>query len=126
MKNMIIANGIVVGTFVTENEKWECMYDYLNAFHLNKAIFEIRTEIAKKFRSYSQENCAMELYRTEINHIFRSWCRGMLSEMELEKCKLEIRRAWFTEFTKKNHVNNIAMLTAEMLAEKATDLKEEK
>ena len=61
MAGYIIANGIVIGVFENENEKWKCMYNYLNVFHLNKANFEIRTETLKEFRSYSQEDCAIEM-----------------------------------------------------------------
>ena len=125
MTGFIIANGIVVGAFESEIEKWKCIYNYLHTFHLRESEFEIRTETHNEFCFCTKAECMMEIYRTEIFNITRSWQRGLISERELEKAKLEIRKKWFSEFTRQNLTNNISMLTAEMLAEKSMELSED-
>lgn len=120
---IIIANGIVAGTFENEIAKVTAMYNYMNTYGIESATFEIRTENGGQIETISKERVTYDLYRAEIREINKSFRRGFITEKEMEVAKNDIRKHWLRGFHAMGYMNNLMWMTSEILTERDQELE---
>lgn len=117
---IIICNGIIAGTYSTEEQKFDVLNDYMSLYGLEHTAFECRTETHQICVGVAtQSHVQYDLYKEQQNHIIRNFRRGLITEFQMETSITQIQEYWFAEWTERKYTDNICKLTAELLSEKS-------
>lgn len=116
---VLLCNGIVIGTYRTEETKYNLFNDYMRLYGIDSCDFEIRTRIYKAVGLAKLEDVQYQLYREQASRIMRNFRRGLLSEFQMENSLTDLQKDWFKEWYDRKYTDNICKLTAELLSEKS-------
>lgn len=117
---IIICNGLIAGTYKTEEEKLMELDHYMRIYGLEMTAFECRTQTTQICVGLiKHQDVQYALYKAQQAHIFRNFRRGLITEFQMDKSITQIQKDWFAEWTKRKYTDNICKLTAELLSEKS-------
>ena len=108
---VLLCNGIVIGTYRTEETKYNLFNDYMRLYGIDSCDFEIRTRIYKAVGLAKLEE--------QASRIMRNFRRALLSELQMENSLTDLQKDWFKEWYDRKYTDNICKLTAELLSEKS-------
>lgn len=117
---VLLCNGIIAGTYKTEEERLMELDHYMRIYGLEMTAFECRTETMQICVGLcNHQTVQYGLYKSQQAHIIHNYRRGLITEFQMDKSITQIQKDWFAEWTKRKYTNNICKLTAELLSEKS-------
>lgn len=103
----VIINGLVMGTFQNEQEKYERELAYFDTFFKSNSKAEASVEI--RYNDGSVVHCIADvgsallgLYNETIHNAMRKFWRGLMSEHDVEKSRKDLAVSFATDALDRN------------------------